>query len=708
MKQKSRVLAAAFVVPTLILSSVSAFALGFGRPTSQAVLGEPLTLSVPVRIEASEELTDECVSAEVHFGDVRVSDSAVNLSLQGRSATERTLRVTTTRLVNEPIVSVTVKAGCVASMTRQFVVLADPPMAAAPAAVALTAQDKAPATAGLAGQAATKVSKAPKAPVVVDAVETARPVPQPTPRRSDAVRAVASGVTITPMSLRAGASTPSDQAAPASRAARTAPKPEAQPRLMLDPAGIDASISPDLRMSGGLEGAASAEGSTAEVMAKRQAAAALWRAMNAEPEQVVREQQRVQELEQRLAQLNTDSAKAHEAVGSMQARLQELESGGSRSVWTYVLALIALAGVLAAAFFYLQLRKSRTGRDAAWWQSQIDEAASEAASESASELGGHTSADFVRRTEPVSELRPEAKAPSDAVPDSSVPADSVVPAAHTGVTTASVAAAAMPAADVSPFVDSVPAPLMGEISRAVTVEELIDLEQQADFFVVLGQDDAAIELLENHIAATASASPLPYLKLLEIYQHLGRRADYERVQQSFNQRFNAYAPSWESDLQQGHTLDDYPGVVERLQSLWSAPVRAMDVLERSLTRPDDEAETFDLPAYRELLFLYAVARDLAERERQQVPVDLLLPESGDDQVQPADAPEAAEPLMATRPIKAQPEARPDFTLDLDLAELEPSSVGSQPFTTRPLSSGVGAADHQHIDLPDVSGGAHKP
>ena len=95
MKQKSRVLAAAFVVPVLVLSSVSAFALGFGRPTSHAVLGEPLTLTVPIRIEASEELTDECVGAEVHFGDVRVSDSAVNLSLQGRSATERILRVTT-------------------------------------------------------------------------------------------------------------------------------------------------------------------------------------------------------------------------------------------------------------------------------------------------------------------------------------------------------------------------------------------------------------------------------------------------------------------------------------------------------------------------------------------------------------------------------------------------------------------------------------
>ena len=31
--------------------------------------------------------------------------------------------------------------------------------------------------------------------------------------------------------------------------------------------------------------------------------------------------------------------------------------------------------------------------------------------------------------------------------------------------------------------------------RAARMEELIDLEQQAEFFIVLGQDDAAIDLL---------------------------------------------------------------------------------------------------------------------------------------------------------------------------------------------------------------------
>jgi len=99
MNQFLRVSAAAFVGTTLMLASMSSHALGFGRPTSQAILGESLTLTVPLRLEAGEEVKDECVSAEVLFGDERVAASAVNVSLLSSGA-ERRLRVTTSALVN--------------------------------------------------------------------------------------------------------------------------------------------------------------------------------------------------------------------------------------------------------------------------------------------------------------------------------------------------------------------------------------------------------------------------------------------------------------------------------------------------------------------------------------------------------------------------------------------------------------------------------
>ena len=41
------------------------------------------------------------------------------------------------------------------------------------------------------------------------------------------------------------------------------------------------------------------------------------------------------------------------------------------------------------------------------------------------------------------------------------------------------------------------------------MEELIDLEQQAEFFVVLGQDEAAIALLRATCAAPAARARCP-------------------------------------------------------------------------------------------------------------------------------------------------------------------------------------------------------
>ena len=153
--------------------------------------------------------------------------------------------------------------------------------------------------------------------------------------------------------------------------------------------------------------------------------------------------------------------------------------------------------------------------------------------------------------------------------------------------------------------------------RELSVEELIDLEQQADFFVVLGQDEAAIDLLMGHVRSSGGVSPLPYLKLLEIYRRRGEREAYERIRERFNRRFNAYAPDWDADLQHGRTLDDYPQVLAPAAAPVGRAVARHADARRVAVPPRRRGETFDLPAYRELLFLYSMARDLAEHPSQR-------------------------------------------------------------------------------------------
>ena len=149
--------------------------------------------------------------------------------------------------------------------------------------------------------------------------------------------------------------------------------------------------------------------------------------------------------------------------------------------------------------------------------------------------------------------------------------------------------------------------------RPVSVEELLDLDQQVEFFRVLGQEQAAIDLLLSHVRSTGGISALPYFKLLEIYRHQGDEEAYERTRERFNQRFNAHAPDWSGDLMAGRPLDEYPAVIQRLQQHWPHPGRAVADIDTMLLRRAD-LDPLDMPAYRDLLMLHALARDLPTAE----------------------------------------------------------------------------------------------
>jgi hypothetical protein len=59
----------------------------------------------------------------------------------------------------------------------------------------------------------------------------------------------------------------------------------------------------------------------------------------------------------------------------------------------------------------------------------------------------------------------------------------------------------------------------------------------------------------------------------------------------------------------GRTLEGYPAVLQRLQQLWPDEGRAVADIEALLLRRAD-LEPFDMPAYRDILLLHALARDL--------------------------------------------------------------------------------------------------
>ncbi len=100
----------------------SSFAIGLGDIQVQSHLGEPLKAKVNV-LGATDLKSPSCLSLGSN------SDlSRVNLNLGRIVGANAVLTLTTHQVINEPILNLSVVAGCENSITRDYVILLDPPI----------------------------------------------------------------------------------------------------------------------------------------------------------------------------------------------------------------------------------------------------------------------------------------------------------------------------------------------------------------------------------------------------------------------------------------------------------------------------------------------------------------------------------------------------------------------------------------------------
>jgi hypothetical protein len=594
------------------------------------VLGQPLDFAVQLRLDPGEALTPDCLSAEVTVGDRTLAKAQVRAVIEAQSADLVRIRVQTSAGIDEPVVGIQLNASCNGRLSRRYVVLADPPAQGAPAQAA-TPAELTPALEAAAAEP-SRAAAAAATPVAVPVSVT----------RGVAARVVAGGLAPSTAGLRQAsraavsavtAAVRPERSVQERRTAVTAPArgegtrraATAAPRLRLEPATPEPSAE-DLIVEQAIQAVAEAA-SAARASASAASATAA----------------RIASLERTVEQLRLDARHSREQAAALSAQLAAAEGGGR---WTWPLALAALFFAAIAAWMAWRLAAVQREQQRGWRAmagsaaALLDDDAQPAtlAQPTAQEprAGKQVTAPIPFVTSevvlpPPAPQRPRASPawPPPAPPDPwqppamavAAPARAAEPPPPVVEQTLPMPPRAEPGPDV---VAPSRAPEAGS-PRDVSIEELIDLEQQAEFFVVLGQDEAAIELLVDHLRQTGGGSPLPYLKLLEIYRRRGDRNDYERTRSRFNHRFNAYAPDWGNDLLAGRSLEDYPGVAPRLQQVWPRPLDAMAELEALLFRKS-RGELFDLPAYREVLFLYSLARDLLDREAADTGnVDLLLP-----------------------------------------------------------------------------------
>ncbi|WP_431286053.1 hypothetical protein [Roseateles chitinivorans] len=680
----------------ILLMSTPAWSLGVGRPQAASSLGQPLNLLFPVQLNPGETVTPECVRAEVSAGENPLATSGLHWQIEGDGSRVTGVRLKSAQRIDEPIVSVQLSIGCPARLTRQYTAFIDPPgingevvgdpglPPAAAVSPALQAQQE--------GQPVRTPEAAPRSAtprtgngnelgIAAAATPGTAGGSAERPRRPARRAAEAS-----PGTDGAGRSTSTresrrNQSRDATREARAAQP--GTPRLSLEPVEALQPPAPALLAA---EAAASAASAAEDA------------------------RQQMMAMQKQLAEMQAEQKRTLAAMTTLRqeleaARAQAANGRSGSSAWLLGLSLLSLALAASSLLLWRSNRVQKREAGQHWLgDSRHDEPGAETVlppvptgpspftptdpHSSPTPLMSHLSSDG-----PVASMAPStipmplslneeptrpAPLMSPTPPASSMSSMSARPAAPSRPPTRAPTTAADDALDALAALDALeplslqfergdtrPAPLTADLGGGgvtVTVEELIDLEQQVDFFMVLGQDDAAIELLSSRLNHRDAASGLPFLKLMELYQRRGDRDAFDRISARFTEQFRARAPSWSDDLNEGDALETHQELIERLEAAWSDPEGSMSLLQDLLSNHQEYSGDLGLPAYRDLLLLYAVARDRAEHEVDGNSIDVVLPL---DATAPADQ-------MATMVWQSPAPSRTPLTqsVDLDLSLVE--------------------------------------
>ena len=581
-------------------SNLHAFTLG--ELLGTAVVGRALDVSVQVQHGPTEDLTASCFNAEVFHAEAR--QVAPLVSIVSTVAGDTLVRVRSTALVDEPVVSLELQSRCGSATTRRYVLLAD----IAPVTVALPLASASPTPA-----------PTPATPAILDA---------------PAVPAPPSHVVAAPKKLQkataAAVQTGSDQSKQTSKkqTGKNVGRSGSKAVLKLDPM---------------------------DLFSDR--IAALDASMMFEPTtDALQQARKVADLQNDVTLLRELAAKNDAQLLNLKAQLQQAQSQQISTIWFYALAGAAMSGLVALAWLIWQQRRGKQAPAQAW----------------------HDSLQLPVAVVPVTAPLPAAEptlapcAPTPPEPEPTAPLDArwyaVAPVdLQPPEPVQEKKASTNPASGIAGL-------------HSFSVEPILDIRQQAEFFVSLGQTDRALHILMQQIAASSEPNPFIYLDLLALFHSLGMKPEFRQYRNDFNQHFSGAMPDFAMFHLEGRDLLDYPDLLERLVQGWPS-AKTLVLLNAWIFRNPRATShvSFDLAAFRDLLMLHAMAEELApdlpwgtaSRPWQPPPDSAAKPDAPASAVAPATDPAPAMPPEPPPDINAQ-------VLDMDFSMFDSGAFDLDP------------------------------
>lgn len=578
----------------LVLSEPTA-AMTLGRLRGASVLGQPLALTVPLQTSADEDVGSLCVAAEAYFGESQVEPSSVTARLEGGPGSAL-IRVSVRKPVDEPVVTVYLKLGCLQQSTRKYVLLSE-----------FSSEVEAPQVPVLgAAVVAKEVVRA--NPPSMAAIGSNAPLPpaQPAGKRSPKAKSVADSVAPKVLASseflqgteKTTAAAPSQSKTPSSKKKGVT---AGGARLKLLPLELTQDWEPSLRWTDALPAPAG------DVDAQKRAqAAALWHVINATPEEILQEASRRSTLEAELNGLVASSRANQQAIAELNQQLKAAQEGRLSNPVVYVLLFLLVASGAGMAVL-VRLRRGDGAGGKPWWlgAGEVGVSGTYASAESDEgrdwsvhphQASGH--AHDPVKPERASIMPAEVDIP---LPDSGLPTGTSMQQADTNPS-----GAAMPRQGL----DSRPMDFihsnLGAL-RAINTHEMVDVRQQADFFLALGQHDEAIGVLYGALSQSTESNPHVYLDLIALLHKLSRKDEYEKVRHALNALYTCHVPAYGEYSVVGRGLLEYPDLLMPLVKLWPTAV-AMEYVEKCLVREDTDAADsgIDMEAFKDLLLLHGI------------------------------------------------------------------------------------------------------
>lgn len=567
----------------LLCVAFGSSALTLGRVRGAAIIGQPLDVTIQVQMDAGDDAASLCFDADVFHADARQDANRVRVVVEtSPQSTTANARIQSSALVDEPIVTVYLRTGCGQKTTRRYVLLADFPSEIAAPAVPLVAPVAAPATPPAPTDwSSSAVTAAPARPVAPPSSKSApaprvKPVSRPKP-------AVAQDVASKPAAEKPAAAAPAKR--PMVEEKNKAVRASGQSRLKLDP--LEA-----------LSGRVASLESSVPVTPPPPS------------EEALRDMQRMRVLEGDVKALLALAAKNEANLADLRTRLQKAESERFPNGVIYGLGALVLLCLAAIAYLWNRQRRVQAfGGD--WWNSSAEEPSAASPPPLAAQV---TRADTTEQEarDALEARMARTTALSEAL-DNAGPASqvdvSLVEMSESNFDNLMQSGAAHSAIRKQPS----PAPAQKGIARNLNSEAVFDIRQQAEFFVSLGQTDQAVRILERQINESDEPNPLVYLDLLSIFHSLSLKVDFRQFREDFNLLFNGRVPEFAQFREQGKSLDAYPEVLAHITALWPT-AKVLEVIEACIFRDpwDAKNEPFDLAAFRDLLFLHAVAQSVVQ------------------------------------------------------------------------------------------------